>query len=79
MTYFPPARQNTPTKCPGCGGWFVEQDGPRLSCCVYHAPGTCCHFGEVPAHPPAPRESPEEARRRFKEACERLLRKVAKE
>lgn len=33
--------------------WFY----PNVSgivCCVNHAPGTCCHFGEAETEPPPP-------------------------
>ena len=39
-TAAPPAE-----KCPGCGGTFIDNG---IRCCVAHAPGTCCHYGETP-------------------------------
>lgn len=59
--YFPPEKPQAPEKCPGCGKWYVTDGSSRsrVSCCVVHAPGTCCHYGEievtaegVPVHPP---------------------------
>lgn len=33
--------------CPNCGGYFSEQTGQsRVSCCVMHSPGDCCHYGD---------------------------------
>lgn len=55
MVYFPRIEgfDNTPVKCPGCGKWHVNLAGDmeHVSCTVFHAPGSCCHFGEseVPA------------------------------
>lgn len=36
-------------RCPICGKWhLIPVVG--VSCCVYHPPGDCCHYGhkEVP-------------------------------
>lgn len=54
MTYFPPATKREPEQCPGCKGWFVVASGPRVSCCVLHPPGSCCHVGEIEVAPPSP-------------------------
>ena len=43
MPYFP-MRQETVYRCQGCGRWFTPG---MLTCCVLHAPGTCCHMGEM--------------------------------
>lgn len=43
MPYFP-KREETAYKCHGCGKKFYPGN---LSRCVLHAPGTCCHMGEV--------------------------------
>lgn len=52
MPYFP-KQSETAYRCAGCGGSFVRGN---VSCCVAHAPGTCCHYGEKPvaAANPAP-------------------------
>lgn len=46
MPYFPRQEEVGPYTCRGCGGSFYRSN---VSCCVAHPPGTCCHFGEVPA------------------------------
>jgi hypothetical protein len=34
--------------CPLCRLWYGTRRGtPRFSCCVAHAPGTCCHYGQT--------------------------------
>ena len=34
--------------CPLCQKYYSEQTGPtRMCCAVAHAPGTCCHYGDV--------------------------------
>jgi hypothetical protein len=43
VPYFPKKRANH-YKCRGCGDWFTPGN---VSCCVAHAPGTCCHYGET--------------------------------
>lgn len=43
MPYFPPLNTLTAYQCPGCHGWFLPSN---TSCCVAHAPGTCCHHFE---------------------------------
>lgn len=50
MAYFP-TRVEQASKCPGCGRWYLPASA---SCCVAHAPGTCCHYGEVEVAPPEP-------------------------
>ncbi len=49
MPYFPPQTAPTQYFCPRCNAWFYPG---ILACCVLHAPGTCCHYGETPAPPP---------------------------
>lgn len=50
MPYFPKKqKQETAYKCAGCGQWYLRGN---VSCCVLHAPGTCCHYGETPTLPP---------------------------
>lgn len=44
MAYFPHKSQRA-YKCEGCGRWFIKGN---VSCCVMHAPGTCCHYGDTP-------------------------------
>jgi hypothetical protein len=43
MPYFP-TRQESAYRCEGCGDWFIPSN---VSCCVAHAPGTCCHVTET--------------------------------
>lgn len=50
MTYYPTREQQT-FKCQGCGQWFVP--GP-MNCAVAHAPGTCCHYSDIPSAGPDP-------------------------
>ncbi len=55
MVYFPPLSKEPPkpAKCPGCGDWYVPN--PRMegqSCCVDHAPGSCCHYSETKVDEP---------------------------
>ena len=34
-------------RCPLCKKDFRAQTGPiQISCAVYHAPGSCCHYAE---------------------------------
>jgi hydrogenase maturation factor len=40
--------------CPVCGGTFRKGN---ISCCVAHAPGTCCHYGDTPALPGKPKST----------------------
>lgn len=47
--YFPKREEVPPYHCQGCGGWYHRAN---ISCCVNHAPGTCCHLYETPAAPP---------------------------
>lgn len=56
MTYFPKLveQESKPFQCPGCKDWYVPNPAMRnVSCCVYHGPGTCCHYSEtrVPTPP----------------------------
>ena len=52
MQVFPPARENSPIRCPVCGGLFIDNG---IRCAVMHAPGTCCHYGDtVVEEPPVP-------------------------
>jgi hypothetical protein len=44
MPYFPTSKESA-YRCQGCGQWFIPSG---VSCCVAHAPGTCCHMGETP-------------------------------
>ena len=44
MPYFPKDTERA-YRCPNCGGWFIPGN---ISCCVAHAPGTCCHEYETP-------------------------------
>ena len=35
-------------QCPICSGIYQAQTGDvRMSCATYHAPGSCCHYGEL--------------------------------
>ncbi len=35
-------------RCPICKNYYRSQTGSvQMQCCVLHAPGTCCHFGET--------------------------------
>lgn len=55
MTYFPPVKQERiqPSRCPGCGDWYVPTPGmENVSCCVMHPPGSCCHYSETRVEPP---------------------------
>ena len=54
MTYFPLPRELR-FQCPGCKKWFMPGN---YSCCVLHAPGTCCHYSDTEI--PAPQETREE-------------------
>ena len=44
MTPYFPTEQEQEYTCPNCGGRFRPTG---LSCCVLHAPGTCCHYGDI--------------------------------
>lgn len=34
-------------ECATCDKWWmVNQEPMQLSCAVFHAPGSCCHFDE---------------------------------
>ena len=47
MPYFPLANEAREYTCEGCHQRFrIPKGGVTTSCCVLHAPGTCCHFGE---------------------------------
>lgn len=50
MPYFPRVEEQPAYRCQGCGGWYRRGE---LVCCVAHAPGTCCHHGEIRVQPPA--------------------------
>lgn len=43
MPYFPKQSESA-YYCPRCKAWFLRGN---VSCCVAHAPGTCCHYGET--------------------------------
>lgn len=34
-------------RCDKCGRWYEFREGVRVSCCVQHPPGQCCHYGET--------------------------------
>ncbi len=48
MPYFP-TRTEQAYRCPGCQKWFLMGN---MSCCVLHAPGSCCHEFEQPIDAP---------------------------
>lgn len=57
MVYFPKEMEveNVPKKCPGCGKWYVRNPAMEgVSCCLYHSPGSCCHFSETEVQNPNP-------------------------
>jgi hypothetical protein len=41
MTF--PKHEEVIYTCPVCKGKFIAGN---ISCCVAHAPGTCCHYGD---------------------------------
>ena len=49
MPYFPKQPEQA-YQCEGCKGWFYPSN---MSCCVAHAPGSCCHQYEQSTLPPA--------------------------
>ena len=54
-----------PYKCDICGGYFLRGN---VSCCVIHAPGECCHYGDQPINP-----TPSEAKKYRRENLRRSL------
>jgi hypothetical protein len=34
-------------RCGICGNLYAYNPRYRVSCCVAHPPGTCCHYGET--------------------------------
>jgi hypothetical protein len=39
-------------KCKVCNKWFAYNI-PKISCTVYHPPGTCCHYGDTEIEEPS--------------------------
>lgn len=45
MPYFPlKTAKGSAYYCPQCKAWYTRSN---VSCCVLHAPGSCCHMGET--------------------------------
>ena len=48
MPFFPERPPWDIEWCPKCRAWFgYKGGGARVSCCVMHAPGDCCHYGQT--------------------------------
>lgn len=54
MNYFPRQSELTYT-CRGCSNTYIKGS---ISCCVMHAPGTCCHYGDTLVNLPQRSDSP---------------------